>query len=296
MTQNPDGFGWSERLALSVAQEVRRHRQRQKLSAKQLADRCAALGMPIQRSVLANLESGRRATITVAEVMVLAAALGVAPGHLIFPVGYEEDIELLPDQYAPPFGALEWFSGERQLTGGRTPTEESPIAAYVWHRHNIERLQMALLRRDAGVRRYLEAVESHDELAARLKRIQAEMEPLDQQVAGHMESLRGVPLSERPPRPESVTEARARLRDLRTEERDIRRQLDAEQWMKDSVHSYDAEVADVAGTISRFRKMMRDKGWLPPAVPEKLVPYVDAPTLDVLETFHRHRSVEPEDG
>ncbi|MFD0393285.1 helix-turn-helix domain-containing protein [Streptomyces nogalater] len=78
MTQSATETPWSERLALSVAQEVRRHRQRLGVSAQQLSERCAELGMPIQRSVLANMESGRRSTVTVAEVLILAAALDVA--------------------------------------------------------------------------------------------------------------------------------------------------------------------------------------------------------------------------
>ena len=63
---------------------------------QQLADRTAELGMPIPRSVLANLESGRRDTVSVAEVLVLAAALDVAPIELICPVGFDKQTEMLP--------------------------------------------------------------------------------------------------------------------------------------------------------------------------------------------------------
>ena len=74
VTQNDD---WPARVAATVAREVRRYResQRPKMSAQQLADRTAELGAPIPRSVLANLESGRRETVSVAEILVLAAAL-----------------------------------------------------------------------------------------------------------------------------------------------------------------------------------------------------------------------------
>ena len=57
------------------------------MSVQKLADVTDELGMPIPRSVLANLESGRRETVTVAEVLVLAAALDVAPIDLICPSG-----------------------------------------------------------------------------------------------------------------------------------------------------------------------------------------------------------------
>jgi transcriptional regulator with XRE-family HTH domain len=49
-----------------------------------LAERCELLGAPaINRDVITNLENGRRATVTVDELFVLAFALGVAPTHLL---------------------------------------------------------------------------------------------------------------------------------------------------------------------------------------------------------------------
>ena len=105
MTQDDD---WSARMARLVAREVRRYRegqgQRPRMSAQQLADRTEELGMPIPRSVLANLESGRRETVSVAEILVLAGALNVAPIELICPVGYDKEIELLPGPQLDPPG------------------------------------------------------------------------------------------------------------------------------------------------------------------------------------------------
>lgn len=71
--------------------------------------------MPIPRNVLANLESGRRDTITVAEVLVLAAALNVAPMELICPVGYDDEIELLPGRQTNPLTGSRWIDGELTL-------------------------------------------------------------------------------------------------------------------------------------------------------------------------------------
>ncbi|MBZ3918168.1 helix-turn-helix domain-containing protein [Streptomyces acidiscabies] len=288
MTQNPDAFGWSERFALGVAQEVRRHRQRAGLSAKQLADRCAALGMPIQRSVLANLESGRRATITVAEVLVLAAALDVAPGQLLFPVGYEEEVEFLPSETAAPFDVLEWISGKRKLGGNYVPTAEAPIPSYVWHQRNIERLEVALLRRDEGVKVYLEALEAHDELSSRAIVIATETESVEQEVRMLKERVSGYRGGETSTAEvERLGELVERLRQLAKERRDVRRQLDAERWLKDSVHSYDEEVASIAGSIRGFREDMKEKGWILPHVPEGLMKFIE-PSLGVLETYSRH--------
>ncbi len=45
------------------------------MSAQDLADRCAEIGHPIPRNVIANMESGRRATLPLVDVLVLAEAL-----------------------------------------------------------------------------------------------------------------------------------------------------------------------------------------------------------------------------
>jgi hypothetical protein len=104
-------------VARLVAREVRRHRmmRRPRMSVQKLADATAELGMEIPRSVLANLESGRRDTVSVAEVLVLAAALDVSPIELIFPVGFDEGTEMLPGRKVYPLDAVRWFTGERVL-------------------------------------------------------------------------------------------------------------------------------------------------------------------------------------
>jgi transcriptional regulator with XRE-family HTH domain len=104
--------GWQPRITRIIAREVRRHRDRRKMSQQQLADRTAELGMPIPRPVLANFERGRRDSVSVAEVLVLAAALGVSPMELICPVGYDDEIELLPARKVDPLQASRWIDGE----------------------------------------------------------------------------------------------------------------------------------------------------------------------------------------
>jgi transcriptional regulator with XRE-family HTH domain len=106
---------WPAELADVIAGEVRRYRRQRGLSAQQLADRCAELGMPIQRSVLANLENGRRPTVTVAELLVLAAALSVEPVLLVFPVGHQAVSRFLPAKSATTWSAAQWFAGRAAL-------------------------------------------------------------------------------------------------------------------------------------------------------------------------------------
>lgn len=129
----PDAVGlsarWQERLARMVGREVLRHRHRRKLSAGQLADRTTELGMPVPRSVLADLEAGKTDTVAVAEVLVLAASLDVAPTELVCPVGYDEQIELLPGRMMDPLQASRWIDGELALdVTGPEPAFRAPGA------------------------------------------------------------------------------------------------------------------------------------------------------------------------
>ena len=149
MTQNGD---WPTRAAQLVAREVRRYReaQRPKMSTQKLADRTAELGMAIPRSVLANLESGRRETVSVAEVLVLAAALHVAPIELMCPVGFDKQTEMLPGRMMDPLDAMRWFTGERKLElAGAAPMLRQPRTAELsttslmkYHDELISRLRM----------------------------------------------------------------------------------------------------------------------------------------------------------
>lgn len=115
---------WSSRIAARVGRQVAHFRAHpvtgdKRMSAQALADRCAALGLPLDRAVIAKLEKGLRQTITVGEVLVLAQALGVAPLLLVFPVGQEEFTEVLPGREVPTWHAAKWFAGDEVLVSGR---------------------------------------------------------------------------------------------------------------------------------------------------------------------------------
>ncbi|MFC1228517.1 MULTISPECIES: helix-turn-helix transcriptional regulator [Streptomyces] len=124
MTQNDvdadedDVPEWADRIKANVAGEVRRRRKERGWSAQDLADQCARLGHPIPRNVIANMESGRRASLPLVDVMVLAAALETYPVCLIFPVGYVEETQELPFRdLVPTWDALRRFTGEQDVPG-----------------------------------------------------------------------------------------------------------------------------------------------------------------------------------
>ncbi|MGC9473272.1 helix-turn-helix domain-containing protein [Streptomyces sp. WG4] len=124
---------------------MRRYRDLRGMSAQQLSDRCGELGLPIARSVLANFESGRRPTLSVAELLVLAEALGVPPTSLVFPVGYKRSVEVLPGVDCDTYRAANWWAG----VGGWVGMSE--------HDRHIERVGVVLYDEHADLVREVEA-------------------------------------------------------------------------------------------------------------------------------------------
>src|SRR5689334_10593960 len=120
MTSSPDdpdqagtqpSPNWSTLVARRIAAQVRYWREQRGMTAVQLANRTRELGYHLPRSVLANLENNRRDTVTVAETLILAAALDVPPVLLLAPVGREPEIEVLPGTRATPWHARGWLHG-----------------------------------------------------------------------------------------------------------------------------------------------------------------------------------------
>jgi transcriptional regulator with XRE-family HTH domain len=135
---------WGPRLVRTVAGQIRRWRTKRGMSAQALSDACAKLGWPIKRSVLSNLESGYRETITVPEMFILAQALEVPPLLLLLPLGDKDTVEVRPGTEVPTKDALRWFLGERPLRGTRwegLDTEDgSPtIASFQVHQQSVDR-------------------------------------------------------------------------------------------------------------------------------------------------------------
>lgn len=123
-------------MADVIAREIRRHRQARGLTVKQLADECARLGATqLTATALTNIERGhgesgkggrprtsasaprRRRDVSHNELMVLARALGIPPALLLFPVGANEQVEVLPGRQASAWGAFKWFAGLEPFPG-----------------------------------------------------------------------------------------------------------------------------------------------------------------------------------
>lgn len=92
---------WGASVARGIGQRVKRYRKAARLSAEQLAQQLDDAGVPMTRSVLASLESGRRPVVSVAEWLILARLLNVPPLALLVDYdGDDELVALLPD--SPP--------------------------------------------------------------------------------------------------------------------------------------------------------------------------------------------------
>ncbi|MGW5582821.1 helix-turn-helix domain-containing protein [Streptomyces sp. NPDC003857] len=67
----------TERISEAVIQELTSIRRGRKVSQQELANRMTEAGYPIKRSVIANLESGRRVELSVDHLAIACKALGI---------------------------------------------------------------------------------------------------------------------------------------------------------------------------------------------------------------------------
>ncbi|MET4611052.1 transcriptional regulator with XRE-family HTH domain [Rhodococcus sp. PvR044] len=100
---------WSTETTQRIAQAIRTHRGAR--SAQWLSDMTEKVGYRVARSRISDLETGRRNRIDVTELIVIAAALNVAPVLLIYPDIPAGSVEVLPGLEGTSWGALKWFEG-----------------------------------------------------------------------------------------------------------------------------------------------------------------------------------------
>lgn len=84
---------------------------RGELSAQELADRTKELGHHVTRDTIANLESGRKKSVDIPELLILAKALEVPPISLIYPALLHGEVQDMPDHTATTEDAILVFVG-----------------------------------------------------------------------------------------------------------------------------------------------------------------------------------------
>lgn len=103
-----------ETQQLAIGSNIARYRRQAKLSGEELAIRA---GNGLTRSVIANLENGRKADVTVRQLLALAFALSVSPTSLLFDLRDAYDLIELTEHtgkpvHAPMWLAFGWFGGQ----------------------------------------------------------------------------------------------------------------------------------------------------------------------------------------
>lgn len=181
MTNGVDGQRWAKELVDRIGKAIKEARGGK--SAAWLSDRTAELGYRVSPTVIAKLDSGHRGTVlSVAELLVLSAALGVPPVALVYPGPYGQPVEVLPNEETTEIAAAEWFSGlEFWRSELRGSPEDDPDAVewFKWHIAD-SRLPLWRMLRSAESRRLRllalgdpkrdrEQIESYDDQIHRLR-------------------------------------------------------------------------------------------------------------------------------
>jgi len=95
-----------------IAQRVRQLRDGRGWSAERLAQEMTSAGVPWTRIVVTKLETRRRPSISVEELLALAYALGVAPVDLLVPGDADEEpYDVTPTVTEPAAAVREWIAG-----------------------------------------------------------------------------------------------------------------------------------------------------------------------------------------
>lgn len=99
-------------LTKRIADEVKRLRGALDWSAERLGEEMSAVGVPWTRDVVVNLETGRRKTLAVHELLALAWVLDADPVELIVPQGDRLEkvaVPVTPAILVSPVSVRSWF-------------------------------------------------------------------------------------------------------------------------------------------------------------------------------------------
>jgi transcriptional regulator with XRE-family HTH domain len=100
------------------ASQVKHYRVERRWTQSELAERCKAAGLKWDRSVVANVESKRRTSVTIHEVFTLALVLGVPPVMLLLPIRTGEPVEIGGELELDAASAMRWLIGQEQIHTG----------------------------------------------------------------------------------------------------------------------------------------------------------------------------------
>lgn len=118
-------------MARRIGEAVQAHRRAAGWTAARLSQETARIGYPIHRVAIGKLETGHRgAKFDVAELVALAAALGVPPIELLYPGLPDAGVEIWPTFVRTSDVAMLWFTGD--LSVGYLPEEHQNEGHTPW--------------------------------------------------------------------------------------------------------------------------------------------------------------------
>lgn len=99
----------------TFSNRVKEVRRRKQWTQQDLSDRLRELDWPIDQSVIARIEDPKKRPVSLDEAIVLSAALGTTPIHLIVDPAGIEPLHLAPNYAVNAREARQWLRGQRPL-------------------------------------------------------------------------------------------------------------------------------------------------------------------------------------
>jgi transcriptional regulator with XRE-family HTH domain len=99
----------------TVVANIKRYRRDRGLTAQQLSDELAALGVNLGRVGLSKLEGGKRSGISIDELYAFAVALKVQPIHLLVPEDDGAPFAITPVITEPASRVARWICGQEMV-------------------------------------------------------------------------------------------------------------------------------------------------------------------------------------
>lgn len=127
MTSSARDGDWQKELTATVGVNVKKLRADR--SHLWLQNETEKLGFRVSRSGISELETGKRSSISVAEWLILARALEVAPVVLLMPDYPDGETQYLPGHHAMGYEVAEWITGQRTTNTNPTSGNTAPVAA-----------------------------------------------------------------------------------------------------------------------------------------------------------------------
>ncbi|MDK4328479.1 helix-turn-helix transcriptional regulator [Corynebacterium propinquum] len=141
---------WQKQMTATIGKNVKHLREKKDLTARALSEKTEGLGFKINRSGISQLELQTRQSISVAEWLILARALEVAPVVLLMPDYPDGETQYLPGHHAMGYEVAEWITGQRTTNTNPTSGNTAPVAAptplgyLLEKRKHLEQAQQAI--------------------------------------------------------------------------------------------------------------------------------------------------------